>query len=210
MKKNLLQVISVVELMLLVLVGILSNKIAELFEINQTFLWVFTLITVTILAVITIYKSNPASFELSNNFKESIRIKVTKKTVGNILQGIIYYPSVLALSMGVFQFSKAMEKDWHGTLSGCIVSGVLIFAPLLLDHVKEEQQSTLPITIGFILSCVYGLIGMYIGLFPEIVSSHIVFLTVITAITLVGVKYVFVYYTLLIPFAKWYKNLPDK
>ena len=48
MKKNLLQIISVVELMLLVLVGILSNKIAELFEINQTFLWVFTLITVTI------------------------------------------------------------------------------------------------------------------------------------------------------------------
>src|SRR5215213_3716772 len=93
LKKNLLQVISVVELMLLVLVGILSNKIAELFEIHQTFLWVFTLITVTILAVITIYKSNPASFELSNNFKESIRIKVTKKTVGNILQGIIYYPS---------------------------------------------------------------------------------------------------------------------
>jgi hypothetical protein len=137
MKKNFLLVISIVELLLLILVGILSNK-------------------------------------------------------------------------GVFRFSKAMEKDWLGTLSGCIVSGVLILAPLLLDHVREEKQSTLPITIGFILSLIYGMVGMYIDFFPETVNSHIILLAMISAVTLVGLKYVFVYYTLLIPFGKWYGNLPDR
>ena len=58
MKKNLLQTISVLELLLLIIVGNLSDKIANTLEINQTFLWVATLIVVTALAIITIYKNN--------------------------------------------------------------------------------------------------------------------------------------------------------
>jgi len=161
-------------------VGILSNKIADLFEINRTFLSVFTLITVTILAVITIYKTNPAGFGLPNDFKEKINIRITKRAVGNILEGMIYYPSAIILSAGIFQFSQTMEKDWLGILSGCIVSGTLIFAPFLLDHVRAEQQSIFPITIGFILSIFYGGIGMYIDFFPETIKPLFIFLAMVT------------------------------
>jgi len=210
MKKNLLQTISILELLLLIIVGILSNKIADLFEINQTILWVATLTTVTALAIITIYKTKPVGHGLPNFIKEKVDIKITKKAVGSILKGIIYFPSALLLSTGAFHYSQAMDKDWLGILSGCAVSGLLIFAPLLLDQIKEEQQSIMPITIGFILCVIYGSVGMYIDIFPETVNSHFLLLAMISATTFVGLKYVFAYYTLLIPFGKWYKNLPDK
>jgi len=122
MKKNLLQTISVLELLLLIIVGILSDKIANTLEINQTFLWVATLIVVTALAIITIYKNNPAGYGLPNFLNMKVAIKITKKAVGGALIGIAYLPSALLLSIGAFQYSQAMDKDWLGTLSGCAVS----------------------------------------------------------------------------------------
>lgn len=206
MKKNLLPTISILELLLLFIIGVLSNKIADLLEINQTFLWVATFTTVTVLAIITIYKTKP----VDSGLPKLTRVKITKKAVGSILEGIIYFPSALLLSVGAFEYSHAIDNDWLGTLSGCAVSGLLLFAPLLLDQVKEEHQSILPITIGFILCVIYGSIGLYIDFFPETVNSHFLILAMISATTFVGLKYVFIYYTLLIPFGKWYKNLPDK
>lgn len=210
MKKNLLPTISILELLLLFIIGIISNKIAELFEINQTLLWVATLTIVIALVIITIYKTRPIEAELSKFTKEKVPIKLTKKAVGGILEGIIYFPSALFLSKGAFEYSQAMHNDWLWILSGCSVSGVLLFAPLLLDQVKEERQNVLPITIGFILCVIYGAIGLYIDFFPETVNLHFLVLALISAATYVGLKYVFLYYTLIIPFGKWYKTLPDK
>src|SRR5215213_306454 len=152
MKKNLLQTISLFELLLLIILGILSNKISDLFQINQTFLWIITFVTVTALAIITIYKTKPIDSSLPSLIKTKVNIKVTKRMVGNILKGMIYFPSALMLSRGAFQYSQIIDKDWLAILSGSAVSGVLLFAPFFLEHVKEEKQSILPITIGFLLS----------------------------------------------------------
>lgn len=210
MKKKLLQTISVLEMLLLVVIGILSNKIADLVQVNQTFLWAAILITVIVLALITIYKTRPTDDSLQNLSKTKAKIKITKKGVGNILEGIIYFPTALFLSMGAFHYSQVMEKDWLGILSGCVVSGSLLFAPLFFGQVKEEKQSALPITIGFLLSIIYGSVGVYIDFYPETINSHFLLLAMLSATTFVGLKYVFAYYTLIIPFGKWYNTLPEK
>jgi len=209
MTKNLLQIISLLELLLIITLGVLSNKISEILQVNQTFLWVATLLVVTALVVITLYKNRPTESNSSNFFKAKLNLQVTKKTVGNALIGFIYYPSALMLSTGAFAYSRAIDKDWLGVLSGSAVSGTLLFALVILSHIKKEKQSILPFTIGFLLSSVYASIGVYIDIFPEFFVSNIFLLAMISAVTFVGLKYVYLYYTLFTWFEKWYKGLPD-
>jgi hypothetical protein len=210
MKKHLLQTISLFELLLVAVLGILSNKISDLLQINQTYLWILTLFVVTVLAIITIYKNSPDNSSSLSFIRPKVSVRITKKNVGSILEGVIYFPSALMLSIGAFHYSQIMDKDWLGILSGSAISGVLLFAPLLLDHVKEENQSVLPITIGFLLSVIYGSVGMYLDFFPKTIDENFVFLAIISAITFVGLKYVFVYYTILTWFGKWYQTLPEE
>ena len=209
MNKNLIQVISLTELLLLIVLGILSNKVSEILQINQTFLWAATILIVAALIVITVYKNRQPESSRVDVVKKKLDIRITKKVVGGVMMGIIYYPAAIILSKGAFVYSKAIDDNWLGILSGSAVTGVLIFALFFLGYIREEKQSILPLTIGFLFSLVYGAIGIYIGLFPEFFNSNIFLLAMISATTFVGLKYVFLYYTFFTWFGKWYKGLPE-
>ena len=209
MNKNFIQIISLLELLLLIILGILSNKISEILQVSRTFLWIATLLVVTALVVITLYKNRSADSNSPNFFKVTPNLQITKKTVGGVLRGLIYYPSALMLSTGAFAFSRAIDTDWLGILSGSVVSGTLIFAFLFLDRIKEEKQNILPFAMGLLLSSLYAAIGMYIDAFPEFFDSNLFLLAMISAVTFVGLKYVYLYYTFFTWFEKWYKSLPE-
>lgn len=207
MTKTTLQIISILELFLLITIGILSNKISEIIQINQVVLWGITVLVVLLLVAITVYKnrltaSSPSPIPNSN-------LKITKKTVRSVLTGMIYYPSALLMSKGAFAYSLAIDNDWLGILSGSAISGTLLFTPLFLNLAKEERQNIIPLTIGFLLSAVYGTIGLYIDLSPKFFDSNLFTLAMLSAATFVGLKYVYLYYTFFAWFDKWFKQLPE-
>jgi len=204
--KKLIAVFSVAEMLLLLVASIFSSKIADLLEINHTVLWVSTSVIVIILAVITAYKNQPQTLIRLPSRLDS---RITKNLVRKILFGILYIPASLLISTGAFQLAKTINNDWLGTLSGIGVSGTIILAPLLFENIKEENLPTWPFTIAYFLSVVYSGVGYYLFFYPEIFPKIILVCVMISATTLVGLKYVYAYYTIIVSFGNWYKKLPD-
>ncbi|MFZ5877779.1 MAG: hypothetical protein ACOY0R_00250, partial [Chloroflexota bacterium] len=186
--------------------SVLSSKIADIVEINHTVLWSSTVLVVVILALVTFYKT-----KVHKEIKiiSPINLRVTKNLVSRIIIGILYIPASLILSQGAFQLAQMIDQDWLGIISGISISSTIIFAPILIQNAKEENLLTWPFMVGFLFSLIFSGTGYYLIVYPESFKNMFLFYVAISVMTMVALKYVYLYYTFYTAFDKWYKKLPE-
>ena len=204
--KNFVGLFSIAEMLLLFIASILSSKIADLVEINSTILWVSTFIIVFTLALITFFKTRSVK---SIKSTPHINFRITKNVIKQITLAMLYIPSALLFSRGSFQLAKTIDPDWIGILPGISVSVTILFAPLLFDNAKTQGLQTWPYVSGFLLSLIYGGVGYYLILYPDTYQAYLFGYIFISALTMVVLKYVYLYYIFITTFDTWYKQLPD-
>ena len=185
--KNFLGLFSIAEMILLFIASILSSKIADLVEINSTILWISTFIIVFTLALITFFKTRSVKSIPHINFR------ITKNVIKQITFAMLYIPSVLLFSRGAFQLAKTIVPDWIGILPGISVSITILFAPLLFDNAKTQGLRTWPFASAFLLSLVYGGVGYYLIIYPETYKAYLFSYIFISALTMVVLKYAYLY-----------------
>ena len=204
--KNFVGLFSIIEMLLLFVASILSSKIADLVEINRTILWASTFIIVFTLALITFFKTRSVK---SIKSIPHINFRITKNIIKQITFAMLYIPSALLFSRGAFQLAKTIDPDWIGTLPGISVSITILFAPLLFDNVKTQGLKTWPDASGFLLSLVYSGVGYYLLVFPDTYKPYLFGYIFISALTMVVLKYIYLYYIFITTFDTWYKQLPN-
>ena len=203
---NIVRILSILEIILLIIVGILSNKIADLFEINPVILGIVTLLITFVLALIT-YHKNPAPTKSTASI---FRIRLTKANIDSVLMGLAYLPSAIFVSIGAFKLAKVLERGWLWIASGSVVSITLLLAPWFADYFKNNKAKLWPFALGFGLSLIYGVTGLLLLYSPKSFDNNIIIFALIGAIVLVGLKFVYMYYLMETTLKKWYQNLPDQ
>src|SRR5215216_3572014 len=148
--KTLLALISVTEILLLVVLGVLSDKLAELIHLSPAIILILTLVLVTVLVGITFYKFRIADAKTVNVLLPKPNIRLTQHWVKNFVWGLGYSPVALMLSIAAFHLSEELDREWHALLPGIAVSGTLFAYPLFREQALEEGHKMLPIFVAWI------------------------------------------------------------
>jgi hypothetical protein len=208
--KTLLALISVVEMLLLVVVGILSNSLAELINLNAVFVLTVTIVIVLIMVWITFYKFHIAETDkVSIELPES-KIRITQLGVKKFVWWMGYVPFALMLSLGAFHLSKELESGWLSWLPGIAVSGTLFSYPVFREQALIQGNKLLPLFIAWFLSLIYGGTGFFSLLNPSLFLPYILVFITISAITMTGLKYAYMFHIFETVFDPWFKKLPEK
>jgi hypothetical protein len=187
--KNLLALISVMELLFLVTIDVLGNRLAELIHLDPVIILGLTLGLVTILAWITFYKFRIADSETIAISFPKPRIRLTQQGVKTFMFWLTYGPFAILVSGGAFHLAKELESGWSALLPGIAVSGTIFAYPLFRDLALQQSHTALPVFIAWIFSLIYGGVGFLVLLFPNLLETHSLVLIWITAITMTGLKY---------------------
>lgn len=207
--KTLLALISVTEILLLVVLGVLSDKLAELIQLNPAVILILTLALVTILAWITFYKFRIADAGKMTVSLPKPKIRLTQHGVKKFMWWLGYGPFALMLSIGGFHLSEELDRGLLALLSGIAVSGTLFAYPIFREQAIEEGHKMLPLLIAWILSVIYGGAGFLLLSMPDLLEPHLLIFIMISAITMTGLKYAYIFHLIETVFDPWYKNLPE-
>src|SRR6266511_4998806 len=120
--KNLLALISVMEILFLVTIDVLGNRLAELIHLDPVTILGLTLGLVTILAWSTFYKFRIADTETIAISFPKPRIRLTQQGVRTFMFWLTYGPFAILVSSGAFHLAKELESGWSALLPGIAVS----------------------------------------------------------------------------------------
>ncbi len=207
--KNLLALISVMEILFLVTIDVLGNRLAELIHLDPVTILGLTLGLVTILAWSTFYKFRIADTETIAISFPKPRIRLTQQGVRTFMFWLTYGPFAILVSSGAFHLAKELESGWSALLPGIAVSGTIFSYPLFRDLAVQQSHTVLPVFIAWIFSLIYGGAGFLVLLFPNLLETHLLGLIWITAITMTGLKYAYIFELLDTVVSPWYKRLPE-
>jgi hypothetical protein len=205
--KTLLALISVMEILLLVIIDVLGNQLAELIHLSSVTVLGLTLGLVTILACITLYKFRIADTETISISFPKPRIRLTQQGVKTFMFWLAYSPFAIFISSGAFHLAKELESGWSALLPGIAVSGTIFAYPLFHDLAVQQNHKVLPVFIAWILSIIYGGAGFLVLL--NLLETHSLVLLWITAITMTGLKYAYIFELLDTVVSPWYRRLPE-
>jgi hypothetical protein len=208
--KNLLALISVAEMLGLIVVGILSNKLAELINLSPVAILLSTLMLVTVLAWITLYKYRVAEAVTSSVSLPKPNIRVTQLGVKKFVWWLAYGPAILMLSVGAFYLSGELDRDWTALLSWLAVSMTLFAYPAFRRQALERGHKLLPLQIAWFLSLIYGGAGWLLIHLPHLLTQHLLVFAMISALTLTGLKYTYMFHLMEAVVDPWYKKLPEQ
>ncbi len=210
-RRNIVASISVIELLLGLLMGILGNKIAELIQIDPIILMVVTLAIVVLLAGITFYRSRQAATtEKTTNRPAGLRIRATQRGIRKLTLWIGYESSAIALSGGGLYLARALDKSWLGWIPAIAVALTLVLYPAFRNIAVENGYKTLPIRIAWFLAWAYASAGLFALLVPNLLQSYLVVFIVITSLAIAGMQFAYMYYFLETVVDPWYRKLPEK
>lgn len=207
--RTLLALISVTEILFLVAIDVLGNRLAELVNLSPVAVLGLTLGLVTILAWITFYKFRIADTETITISFPKPRIRLTQHGVKTFMFWLAYGPFAFLFSGGAFHLAKELESGWTALLPGIAVSGTLFAYPLFHDLAVQQNHKVLPVFIAWVLSVIYGGAGFLVLLSPNLLETHLLVLIWITAITMTGLKYAYIFDLLDTVFSPWYRKLPE-
>ena len=207
--KTLLALISVTEILFLVAIDILGNRLAELIHLNPATMLGLTLGLVTSLVWITFYKFRIADTEAITISLPKPRIRLTQHGVKTFMFWLAYSPFALMFSGGAFHLSKELESGWLALLPGIAVSGTLFAYPLFHNLAVQQDHKVFPVLIAWILSVIYGGAGFLILALPNLFETHLLVFIWISAITMTGLKYAYIFDLLDTVIGPWYKKLPE-
>ena len=190
-------------------IDILGNRLAELIHLNPATVLGLTLGLVTVLAWITFYKFRIADNEMISISFPKPRIRLTQQGVKTFMFWLTYSPLAFLFSGGAFHLAKELESGWTAWLPGMAVSGTLFAYPLFHDLAVRQNHKVLPIFIAWILSVIYGGAGFLVLLSPSLLKTHLLVFIWITAITMTGLKYAYIFDLIDTVFGPWYKKLPE-
>jgi hypothetical protein len=206
--KNLLALISVIEILFLVMIDVLGNRLAELIQLSPVAVLGLTLGLVTILACITFYKIRIADTETVSISFPKTRIHLTQHSVKTFVFWLAYSPFAILVSSGAFHLAKELESGWTALLPGIAVSGTIFAYPLFHDLAVQQKHRLFPVFIAWVLSLIYGGTGFLVLLFQNLLDTHLLVLLWVTAITMTGLKYAYVFELLDTVVSPWYRKLP--
>jgi len=207
--KNLIALISVIEIIFLVIIDVLGNRLTELIHLDPVTVLGLTLILVSILAWITFYKFRIADTETIALSLPKPRIRLTQQGVKIFVFWLTYGPFAILVSSGAFHLAKELESGWTALLPSIAVSGTIFAYPFFHDLALEQRHKVLPVFIAWLLSLIYGGTGFLVLLFPSLLETHLLVLIWITAITMIGLKYAYIFELLDSVASPWYKRLPE-
>jgi hypothetical protein len=122
---------------------------------------------------------------------------------------LVYGPFAFLFSTGAFHLAKELESGWSALLPGIAVSATLFAYPLFHDLAVQQNNKILPVFIAWILSAIYGGAGFFVLLSPNLLNTHLLVFISITAITMTGLKYAYIFELLDTVVGPWYKKLPE-
>ena len=207
--KTLIALISVTEILILVIIDILGNRLSELIHLSPVTVLGLTLGLVTIFAWITFYKFRIADTETITFSLPKPRIRLTQQGVKTFIFWLAYSPFAFLFSGGAFHLARELESGWTALLPGIAVSGTLFAYPLFRDLAAHQNHKILPVFIAWILSAIYGGAGFLVLLLPNLLKTDLLVFIWITAITMTGLKYAYVFELLDTVVGPWYKRLPE-
>ena len=210
-RRNIVASISVIELLLGLLIGILGNKIAELIQIEPIILVVVTIAIVVLLAGITFYRSRQAATtEKTTNRPSRPRIRATQRNVRKLTMWIGYELSAILLSGGGLYLARTLDKSWLGWLPAISVTLTLLLYPAFREIAVENGYKTRPIHIAWIFAWIYASAGMFALFVPNLFQSSLFLFAVITSVTMTGMQFAYMYYFLETVVDPWYRKLPER
>ncbi len=207
--KTLLTIISVTEILLLVVVDILGNKLAELIHLDPIVILGITLVLVAILVWITFSKFRVADSKTFTISLPKPKIRLTQQGMKKFLWWLTYGPFALMLSGGAFYLSKELDENWPALLPSIAVSATLLAFPTFREQAVEQGHKILPLLIAWILSVIYGMVGFLLLLTPELLETHLLVFIMVSATTMTGLKYAYIFHLIEIVFEPWFKKLPE-
>jgi len=205
--KHLLALISVIEMLFLVTIDVLGNRLAELIHLDPLVVLGLTLALLSTLAWVTVYKFRLADTETISFPKP--RIRITQQGVKTFIFWLTYSPVAILVSSGAFHLGRELESGWTALLPGIVVSGTVFAYPLFHDLAVQQRHKVLPVLIAWILSLIYGGTGFFLLLFPSLREAHSLVLILITVITMTGLKYAYIFELLDTVVIPWVNGLPE-
>lgn len=187
--KTLLTIFSMTEILLLVILGVLSDKLAELIQLKPITILILTLVLIMLLAGITFYK-----FRIADSRKKTISLpkskaRLTQHGVNKSIWWLGYGPFALMLSLAAFHLSEELDPGWHALLPGIAVSGTLFAYPAFRHQAIEDDHKMLPLFVAWILSVMYGGTGFMLVLIPNLLERYLPVFIMISVVTMAGLKY---------------------
>jgi hypothetical protein len=208
--RNLLY-IAVFQILVTVL-GILGNKIAELIRIPIIWLLIATLVVLVAVIALDFYREYRNELKIGN--VESMHPSLTKTKVRLGIAILQYYPLAIALSCGAIFLAYKLETRVTGLPWWIIVVPIITAILFFPRYVAQENiigHKLKYMRFAVILALLYGGFGMSSMLVPTILSSQVALFiyAIFGNIVNVSLNMAFILYFSEMVFAPWYKRLPE-
>jgi hypothetical protein len=114
------------------------------------------------------------------------------------------------LSAGAFHLSQELEREWTALLPFFMVSVTLLAYPTFRQQALNQGHKLLPLQVAWFLSVIYGGAGWLLLSMPHLFAQHLFIFAMISAATLTGLKYAYMFHLMEAVIDPWYKKLPEK
>ena len=197
-----------VEVFLLVLVGILGGRLSDLINLDPIVITILVLILTFALAAIAAYRYRIA--DRKTVLLSFPTVRFTQQGVRQLMWWAAYGPSAALLSFGAYNLSELLERGFLVWLSTIAVSGTIFAWPVFRQQARAEGRKFTAILIAWLLSLVYGGAGWMLVVLPDLFKTYWLVFVTISAVTMTGLKYAYIFDLVINYFDPWFQKLPAK
>ena len=136
------------------------------------------------------------------------KFQLTQKLVNTFIRLGFYSLAAFTISLGVDHITRRMEADLIRWLLDFIIIALIWFSPYEIQKIKYSGISRLPISICWIVSVLYGSLGLSLLASPSLWIHYLVFIEIFWSASVTTLKLMLFLHLVLTQISPWYQSLP--